>query len=75
MLGGRRTPPAPCGCRASGTHCLLAEYAGIVPAVPADHGAVPRRLARAPFSAHLGWVWTMLKTLVLSFVVIWLRVS
>jgi NADH-quinone oxidoreductase subunit H len=53
---------------------LLAEYAGIVLLcllttvlfLGGWHG---------PFSAHLGWVWTMLKTLVLSFVVIWLRVS
>jgi NADH-quinone oxidoreductase subunit H len=53
---------------------LLAEYAGIVLLcllttvlfLGGWHG---------PFSAHLGWLWTVLKTLVLSFVVIWLRVS
>jgi NADH-quinone oxidoreductase subunit H len=53
---------------------LLAEYAGIVLLclltsvlfLGGWHG---------PFSAHLGWLWTVLKTMVLSFVVIWLRVS
>lgn len=53
---------------------LLAEYAGIVLLcllttvlfLGGWHG---------PFSAHLGWLWTMLKTMVLAFVVIWLRVS
>ena len=53
---------------------LLAEYAGIVLLcllttvlfLGGWHG---------PFSAHLGWLWTIIKTLVLSFVVIWLRVS
>jgi len=53
---------------------LLAEYAGIVLLcllttvlfLGGWHG---------PFSEHLGWLWTLLKTLVLSFVVIWLRVS
>ena len=53
---------------------LLAEYAGIVLLcllttvlfLGGWHG---------PFSAHLGWLWTVIKTLVLAFVVIWLRVS
>jgi NADH-quinone oxidoreductase subunit H len=53
---------------------LLAEYAGIVLVcllttvlfLGGWHG---------PLSAHLGWLWTIVKTLVLSFVVIWLRVS
>jgi len=53
---------------------LLAEYAGIVLVcllttvlfLGGWHG---------PFSAHLGWLWTIVKTFVLSFVVIWLRVS
>ncbi|MBS2962221.1 NADH-quinone oxidoreductase subunit H [Actinocrinis puniceicyclus] len=53
---------------------LLAEYAGIVLLclltsvlfLGGWHG---------PFSAHLGWLWTVLKTLALAFVVIWLRVS
>jgi NADH-quinone oxidoreductase subunit H len=53
---------------------LLAEYAGIVLLcllttvlfLGGWHG---------PFSAHLGWLWTVVKTLLLAFVVIWLRVS
>jgi NADH-quinone oxidoreductase subunit H len=53
---------------------LLAEYAGIVLLcllttvlfLGGWHG---------PASAHLGWLWTVIKTFILSFVVIWLRVS
>ncbi len=53
---------------------LLAEYAGIV---------VLRALTtvlflggwKGPFDETLGWLWTLVKTLALSFVVIWLRVS
>ncbi|AXK37768.1 NADH-quinone oxidoreductase subunit H [Streptomyces armeniacus] len=53
---------------------LLAEYAGIVVLCGLTtvlflggwHG---------PFSGELGWLWTLLKTAVLAFVVIWLRVS
>lgn len=53
---------------------LLAEYSGIVVLclltsvlfLGGWHG---------PFSAHLGWLWTLIKTFVLAFVVIWLRVS
>ena len=53
---------------------LLAEYAGIVLLcllttvlfLGGWHG---------PFSEHLGWLWTIIKTLLLAFVVIWLRVS
>ncbi|MFR9675345.1 complex I subunit 1/NuoH family protein [Streptomyces sp. TR06-5] len=53
---------------------LLAEYAGIVVLCGLTtvlflggwHGPSP---------ADLGWVWTLLKTAVLAFVVIWLRVS
>ncbi|MEU0805661.1 complex I subunit 1 family protein [Streptomyces sp. NPDC005970] len=53
---------------------LLAEYAGIVVLCGLTtvlflggwHG---------PFAHDLGWVWTLLKTAVLAFVVIWLRVS
>src|SRR6478735_5893928 len=53
---------------------LLAEYAGIVILCGLTtvlflggwHG---------PFADDLGWVWTLLKTAVLAFVVIWLRVS
>jgi NADH-quinone oxidoreductase subunit H len=53
---------------------LLAEYAGIVVLcllttvlfLGGWHG---------PFAHQFGWLWTMLKTLALAFVVIWLRVS
>jgi NADH-quinone oxidoreductase subunit H len=53
---------------------LLAEYAGIVVLcllttvlyLGAWHG---------PFATELGWLWTMIKTIALAFVVIWLRVS
>ena len=53
---------------------LLAEYAGIVILCGLTtvlflggwHG---------PFEGDLGWLWTLLKTAVLAFVVIWLRVS
>jgi NADH-quinone oxidoreductase subunit H len=53
---------------------LLAEYAGIVVLclltavlfLGGWHG---------PLSAHFGWLWTLIKTFVLAFVVIWLRVS
>jgi NADH-quinone oxidoreductase subunit H len=53
---------------------LLAEYAGIVILCGLTtvlflggwHG---------PFEGDVGWLWTLLKTAVLAFVVIWLRVS
>ena len=53
---------------------LLAEYAGIVVLCGLTtvlflggwHG---------PFAGSVGWLWTLLKTAVLAFVVIWLRVS
>jgi NADH-quinone oxidoreductase subunit H len=53
---------------------LLAEYAGIVVLCGLTtvlflggwHG---------PFAGDLGWLWTLLKSAVLAFVVIWLRVS
>ena len=45
---------------------LLAEYAGIVVLVGADHRAVPRRLARPVLATQLGWLWTLLKTVALS---------
>lgn len=53
---------------------LLAEYAGIVVLCGLTtvlflggwHG---------PWDADLGWVWTLLKTAALAFVVIWLRVT
>ena len=56
---------------------LLAEYAGIVVLVRADHRAVPRRLEGPVRRRARGAraVWTLLKMFALSFVVIWLRVS
>jgi NADH-quinone oxidoreductase subunit H len=53
---------------------LLAEYAGIVVLCALTtvlffggwHG---------PYDNELGWLWTLLKTMALAFVVIWLRVS
>jgi NADH-quinone oxidoreductase subunit H len=54
---------------------LLAEYAGIVVLcllttvlfLGGWHGPVAEQ--------HLGWLWTLIKTFLLAFVVIWLRVS
>ncbi|WP_019547123.1 complex I subunit 1 family protein [Streptomyces sulphureus] len=53
---------------------LLAEYAGIV-VVSALTAVLFLGGWHGPFADGLGWVWTLLKTAVLSFVVIWLRVS
>ena len=53
---------------------LLAEYAGIV-VVSALTAVLFLGGWHGPFADQLGWVWTLLKTAVLSFVVIWLRVS
>ena len=54
---------------------LLAEYAGIVVLSRADHGAVPRRLARArsPTSSAGSGRWSRRSSL--AFVVIWVRVT
>ena len=54
---------------------LLAEYAGIV--VFAGLTAVLFLGGwRGPFLEHqLGWLWTLIKVLALSFIVIWLRVA
>ena len=30
---------------------------------------------KGPFDDQLGWLWTLIKTMALAFVVIWLRVS
>jgi NADH-quinone oxidoreductase subunit H len=53
---------------------LLAEYAGIVLL-----GALTSVLFlggwRGPFDEQLGWLWTLLKTLAVSFIVIWVRVA
>lgn len=53
---------------------LLAEYAGIV-VLCLLTTVLFLGGWRGPDPVHLGWLWTVVKTLVLSFVVIWLRVS
>jgi NADH-quinone oxidoreductase subunit H len=54
---------------------LLAEYAGIV-VVSALTTVLFLGGWRGPFAdAELGWLWTLIKVLAVSFVVIWLRVA
>jgi NADH-quinone oxidoreductase subunit H len=53
---------------------LLAEYAGIV-VVCALTAVLFLGGWRGPLSADFGWLWTLVKTFVLAFVVIWLRVA
>jgi NADH-quinone oxidoreductase subunit H len=54
---------------------ILAEYAGIV-VFSALTAALFLGGWRGPFLDHqLGWLWLLLKTVALSFVVIWVRVS
>jgi NADH-quinone oxidoreductase subunit H len=53
---------------------LLAEYAGIV-VLCALTTVLFLGGWHGPYDDVLGWLWTLLKTMVLAFVVIWLRVS
>ncbi|MEV4556634.1 NADH-quinone oxidoreductase subunit NuoH [Kitasatospora sp. NPDC049285] len=53
---------------------LLAEYAGIV-VICALTSVLFLGGWHGPFSDGLGWLWTLLKTLALAFVVLWLRVT
>ncbi|WUK12830.1 NADH-quinone oxidoreductase subunit NuoH [Kitasatospora sp. NBC_00374] len=53
---------------------LLAEYAGIL-VVSALTAVLFLGGWHGPWSDSLGWLWTLLKTFALAFVVIWLRVT
>ena len=53
---------------------LLAEYAGIV-VLSALTTVLFLGGWHGPFGDGLGWLWTLLKTLAVAFVVIWLRVA
>jgi NADH-quinone oxidoreductase subunit H len=53
---------------------LLAEYAGIV-VLCAMTTVLFLGGWHGPFPHELGWLWTLLKTLALAFVVIWVRVA
>ncbi len=53
---------------------LLAEYAGIV-VLSAMTTVLFLGGWHGPFPDQLGWAWTLVKTMALAFVVIWLRVS
>lgn len=53
---------------------LLAEYAGIV-VLSALTAVLFLGGWHGPFSEQLGWLWTLLKTFAVAFVVIWARVA
>jgi NADH-quinone oxidoreductase subunit H len=53
---------------------LLAEYAGIV-LLCALTAVLFLGGWAGPFSGQVGWLWTLVKTLALAFVVIWVRVT
>ncbi len=53
---------------------ILAEYAGIV-VLSALTAVLFLGGWHGPFEDQLGWVWTLLKTLAVAFVVIWVRVA
>ena len=53
---------------------LLSEYAGIL-VLCALTSVLFLGGWHGPFAAGLGWLWTLLKTFVLAFVVIWVRVT
>jgi NADH-quinone oxidoreductase subunit H len=53
---------------------LLAEYAGIV-VISALTAVLFLGGWHGPLAGQLGWLWTLLKVLAVSFLVIWLRVS
>ena len=53
---------------------LLAEYVGIV-VIAALTTVLFLGGWKGPFSAELGWLWTLVKVFAVSFVVIWLRVA
>jgi NADH-quinone oxidoreductase subunit H len=53
---------------------LLAEYVGII-VLAALTTVLFLGGWKGPFDAHLGWLWTLVKVGVVSFVVIWVRVA
>jgi NADH-quinone oxidoreductase subunit H len=53
---------------------ILAEYAGIV-VLSALTTVLFLGGWRGPFDDQLGWLWTLLKTMAVAFVVIWVRVA
>ncbi|HKD97630.1 MAG TPA: NADH-quinone oxidoreductase subunit NuoH [Micromonosporaceae bacterium] len=53
---------------------LLAEYVGIV-VIAAMTTVLFLGGWKGPFDTHLGWLWTLVKVFLVSFVVIWLRVA